>query len=302
MKRIDELHKMLRAHAFEKINAHIHTYLCDGKPEMTVRNIATRARETGISLAILTPHFHKQVSDETATLYEDTDEQILLQLREEIDEYHKNSDGKVRFLLSTEADILTIEGETSLKISKAVEDALDLVTPTINYHPLLPLRAVEVTMSKTIEEFYESGLYEAYSKQIGGIPKVLETLYEAEANAILKSKYPAMLGHFFAAHSYAVGKYSWFGAREEDMECMKAGAKKIIDACVKTGAMIDLTGIQQKGLTQEEKEEKDGFFAVFQRWFISECEKANVVICPGSDSHSLGSIGNVSYYRRLKRD
>ena len=296
MKQIEELHKIICAHAFEKINAHIHTYLCDGKPEMTVQNIATRARETGISLAILTPHFHKQVSDETATLYEDTDEQIILKLREEIDEYHKNSDGAMQFLLSTEVDILTLEGDTSLKISKPVEDALDLVTPTINYHPLLPLRAVEVTMSKTIKDFYESGLYQVYSNQIGGVPKVLESLYEAEANAILTSKYPAMLGHFFAAHSYAVDKYSWFGAREEDMDCMKMGAKKVIDACVKTGAMIDLTGIQRKELTEET------FFEVFHRWFIAECEKANVVICPGTDSHSLGSIGNVSYYRRLKHD
>jgi hypothetical protein len=154
MKTFAELNEILKKYPHGSVNSHIHTHLCDGKPEMTVQNIAQKACEHGIELVILTPHFHKKVSDSTATLYEDSDENILIALREEIDSYHKNSDGKVRFLLSTEADILGVDGITSLNDSSAAEDALDLVTPTVNYHPLLPLKAVEVTYGKCIEEIH----------------------------------------------------------------------------------------------------------------------------------------------------
>ena len=103
-----------------KIDAHVHTHLCDGKPEMTVENIANEALAKGFDSIILTPHFHKKVTDSTASLYENSDESIFLSLRDEIDAYAKDG-GKVRFLLSCEADILSLDGETSLDISKLPE-------------------------------------------------------------------------------------------------------------------------------------------------------------------------------------
>ena len=135
---------------------------------MTVKNIAQKAIQNGMKLIILTPHFHKKVSDKTAALYEDTNEEILIQLREEIDSLDKEFGDKLTILLSTEADILNTNGETALNISKIGETALDLITPTVNYHPLLPLKAVEVTYSRCIEEIHKSGIYMSFAEKAGG--------------------------------------------------------------------------------------------------------------------------------------
>ncbi len=299
MKTVDQLHEILGNQGFGCVDAHIHTHLCDGAGNMTVENIANKAKEKGMTCIILTPHFHKQVSDDTATLYTDTDEEILIRLRAEIDEYYKNHSKELIILLSTEADILTTDGTTALKLSSAGENALDLVTPTVNYHPLLPLKAVEVTYGRCIAEIHSSGLYKEFTDQAGGVEKVLESLYETEANAILHSPYPCILGHFLAAHSYAVEKYNWFGAAPKHIDIIKSGAKKVVDACIKSGAMIDLTGIHLSNETVEEKQLRDGFFFHFQKWFISYCRERNVIVLPGTDSHGLDSIGNINYYRTL---
>ena len=298
MKTICELHEILKKHNFCNVDAHIHTYLCDGGSDMNVKNIAEQALKKGLTCIILTPHFHKNVSDETTNLYTDTNEDILLQLRREVDKFKSESKKDLTVLLSTEADILNINGTTSLKLSKKAEDALDLVTPTVNYHPLLPLRAVEVTYSKRITEIHSSGTYDAFAQKIGGVEKVLETLYETEVNAIINSPYPSILGHFFAAHSYVTEKYNWFGALPKHLDIMEEGADKIIDACVKTGAMIDLTGIHCKTNRYDKKQNDDGFFYDFQKRFIQKCKKNNILIFPGSDAHATIGVGNIEYYRQ----
>jgi histidinol phosphatase-like PHP family hydrolase len=262
---------------------------------MTLENIIETSEKAGMTLIILTPHFHKKVVDDTASLYEDTNEEILLKLREQIDAYK----GKLKILLSTEVDVLDIEGNNSLKISKSAENALDLITPTVNYHPLLPLKAVEVTYSRCIEQMHKSGLYNDYANRIGGVKKVLESLYQTEINAIKKAQYPMMLGHFFAAHSYAVGIYNWFGAKPEHIDIIKEGALSVIDACVKKDALIDLTGIHHDNMTHKEKIEMDGFFFDFQRWFIKKCQEKGVMVFPGSDAHWLPDVGAVHYYKNL---
>ncbi len=296
MKSISELRKILSVVPFNRIDAHVHTHLCDGKPEMTVENVMKRAEEKGLKAVIFTPHFHKRLKDDTAELYADTDDRIFVRLREEIEAYQKASLDPLTVLLSVEADILDTDGRTSLTLSKEAEDALDLTTPTLNFHPLLPLKAVEVTMGRTIAEIHGSGLYRRYAEAAGGTERILETLYTAEENAILKSQYPAIVGHFFAAHSYAVGKYSWFAAKPQHLELMKQGAERVLNACGKTGSMVDLTGIHPEQMTNDEKREADGFFREFQTWFIAECQRRNVPAFPGSDAHSLRSVGNVGYY------
>ena len=110
MKTIKELHEILRCHSFHHVDAHIHTHLCDGASNMNVKTIAEQAAAKGMTCIILTPHFHKQVSDDTAVLYTDTGEEILIALRKEIEEYYKTADGKLTILLSTEADILSVYG------------------------------------------------------------------------------------------------------------------------------------------------------------------------------------------------
>ena len=55
-----------------RIDAHVHTHLCDGKPEMTIENIAREAEFKGFDSIILTPHFHKKVTDGERELYEET--------------------------------------------------------------------------------------------------------------------------------------------------------------------------------------------------------------------------------------
>ena len=283
--------EIIRSIPFCKIDGHIHTHLCDGKPEMTVESIAKKAEEVGLSLIILTPHFHKKVSDASATLYDNSDAEILKKLRQETNCY----DGKVKILLSAEADILNINGDVSLDW----DDALDFITYTVNYHPLLPLKAVEVTYSACIEDIYKSGLYADFEKAAGGTTKVIEALYKAEINAIKKATHPVSLGHFFAAHSYAVGTYSWFNMQPHHISLMKEGASELIDVCKRADAMIDLTGIHPKDMTHDQKIAADGFFYEFQRWFISLCRQKDIVIYPGSDAHSLRSVGNVSYYNNL---
>lgn len=298
MKTISQLRSILSAHAFDKVDAHIHTHVCDGDSDMTVENIAKQAEKAGMSLIILTPHFHKQVSDDTATLYTDSSDAIFLKLREEIDNYK----GNLEILLSTEADILSTNGETALRISKEAEDALDLVTPTVNYHPLLPLKAVEVTYGRCIREMHESGLFQSFADNIGGTEKILESLYETEVNAIVHSPYPAILGHFFAAHSYAVGPHNWFGAKPEHLELIKKGAAKVIDAAAATGSFIDLTGIHWAGTDYRKKQEIDGFFWDFQKWFVRTCAEKNVLTIPGSDSHNIAAVGDVKYYTVFLED
>lgn len=299
MKTKEELHRLVGGAVFARVDAHLHTHLCDGKPDMTVENVARTARERGMELVILTPHFHRQVQDDTATLYTDTDEGILLRLREEIETEYAMRGRDLTILLSTEADILSVEGETALRLSPAGEEALDLVTPTVNYHPLLPLKAVEVTYGRCIAQMHGSGLYSRYAERIGGVERVLETLYETEANAILRSPYPAMLGHFLAAHAYAVGPYNWFGTEPKHLDLMKEGASRVLDACAQTGAMVDLTGIHCGKLSDAEKRAADGFLHGFQTWFIAECRRRKVIAVPGSDGHGLGAVGDVAYYRTL---
>lgn len=305
MRTLSDIHDVLNQFKFSEINAHVHTHLCDGKSDMTVANIAACAERLGIRLIVLTPHFHKKVSDATATLYEDTDEAIFLRLREEIDVYQKKPDSRVKFLLSTETDILNVNGDLSLKISKEAEDAIDFITMAVNYHPLLPLKAVEVTSSRSIAQIHDSGEYLSYVNKIGTISDVLETLYETEVNAIQKAPYPAMLGHFFAAHSIVKGKYNWFGASKEHMALMKKGSERIISVCKKTGTIVDITGIHCGNKSIAEKSMEDGFFYDFQKWFVNECRKKKITMVPGGDTHSLDNLSGSLYYKifeRKKRD
>lgn len=301
MRTTEELRELFLRVPFGYADAHIHTHLCDGQPDMTVANIAEKALVRGMKLIVLTPHFHKRVFDETAELYADTDESILLHLRDEISEWNRCTHDKLTILLSTEADLLNVEGDSSLRISAVAADALDFVTPTVNYHPLLPLKAVEVTYGRCIGTIHGSGLYRRYAEQAGGIAHILETLYQTEANGILRSPYPAMLGHFFAAHSYAVDSYNWFGVSAEHTDLMRRGAETVLDACVKKQAAIDLTGIHCGKLTYAEKRECDGFFFDFQQWFIRQCREREIPILSGSDAHGLGGVGDVAYYRQYEK-
>lgn len=295
---VEKFHEIMSKQPFNKVDVHMHTYLCDGQKDMNVRNIGEKAIERGMKLVILTPHFHKHVEDETASLYEDSKDSMFLTLRQEIEEFYREHGDQLTILLSTEADILTYEGETALRLSKEAEDALDLVTPTVNYHPLLPLKAVEISYGRCIAQIHESGLYQSYEDKLGGKEKVLRTMYETEINTINACPYPMMLGHFFAAHTfYAVeGKYSWFNLQPEHMELMKEGAAAVVEACAKKGAMIDLTGVHVGRLTMEEKYEKESYFLEFQKWFVKLCREKGVLVFPGSDSHGVATVGEIEYY------
>lgn len=296
MKSLNELHKVLNQYPFSAVNAHVHTHLCDGQPNMTVENIAAEAEKLGIRLIVLTPHFHKQVSDESATLYEDTNPEILVRLREEIERYHKDSNGNVRFLLSTEADILNVHGDLSLNLTKEVEEALDFVTMAVNYHPLLPLNMVETTYSRCIAGLHGSGEYMKCVNKVGTVSDILEALYETEVNAIKKVQYPAMLGHFLAAHSYAKDKYNWFGANASHVDLMKKGAQRVMEACERTRTIVDITGIHCGNMSFEAKAKADGFFFDFQKWFISQCKKRRITMVPGGDTHALEMLHESLYY------
>lgn len=282
---------------FDKTDAHVHTHLCDGKPEMTVKNIADTAKARGIEQVILTPHFHKRVSDASATLYDDSDEGIFTRLRDEINE----CDTDVKIHLSPEADILDIDGHSSTdNLSEGARDMLDAVTLTLNYHPLLPLKCVEVTYSKCIEEIYESGYYAECERAAGGVERVLQTMYEAQINAVKRADFPVIVGHFFAAHSNAVKTLSWFNAKKEHINIMKEGASELVRVCAQKGAVIDLTGIHPKDETPLQKQERDGFFFDFQRWFADYARIKGVTLTCGSDAHSLKSVGNIGYYDFFK--
>ena len=58
MKTVKELREILQSVPFTAVDAHIHTHLCDGAPDMTVENIARSAKARGVQLIVLTPHFH----------------------------------------------------------------------------------------------------------------------------------------------------------------------------------------------------------------------------------------------------
>lgn len=297
MKTIQELRDILEASPWARINAHVHTHLCDGRPEMTVKNIGRAAKEAGIRLVVLTPHFHRRVDDASESFYADTDEAILLQLREEIRAY-EDQEGETRFLLSTEADILSQDGEMALPSASVAKEALDLITPTMNYHPLLPLRGVHLTYGRDRDAMHQSGEYARMAQAAGGIPQLLNSLYATQANALRRAPYPALLGHFFAAHSFAT-KYNWFGAREEDLPLMKAGAEEVLDTCVETGAMVDITGVILKDRTPAQQREKDGFLYEFQQWFLAACRARDIPYFPGSDAHSLSGLGESRCYGEL---
>lgn len=299
MKTREELREIIAAYPFSKINAHVHTHLCDGQPVMTVENIATEAEKQGFELIILTPHFHKLVSDGRTTLYHDTDEKILIQLREEIEVYEREG-GKVKFLLSTEADVLNVDGELSLEISKEAEEALDFVTPTINYHPLLPLETVATTDIKQVDIFHSSGRYREFVPKSFDADYILKTYYEAATNAVLQCKYPAMLGHFFAPHSIADEKYTWFEVEESQLPMMKTCAEKLLLACAETKTMLDITGIHlMNGTTAKEQPIKDGFLYEFQKFTLEKCLEYDIPFCSGSDAHNLPRIAECKLYEEI---
>ena len=282
------------------IDSHVHTHLCDGKDDMTVENIAASAKERGVDGVILTPHYHKQVSDGTETLYCDTDQDIFLSLREEIEHYERK-DGSVKILLSAEADIISLDGELSLEASSETEAALDLVTPTMNYHPCLPLKFVGLTMGRKIDELHESGAYEKAAAELGGVGEVLSLMYKTEINAIRRCPYPSMLGHLFMAHSFHPCLNKAFGARLEHLEFMKEGVKQVISACKNADALIDITGVHiGKGQSVADKMKNNDFLVDFQRYVVQECGRMGVAAYYGSDAHSLSSIGSCAdYYRKL---
>ena len=293
MKTVDEIIKILDSAG--RVNVHVHTHLCDGAADMTVENIASEAKKHRIGAVVLVPHFHRKLSDKNRgeELYTDTDEGIFLRLRDEIEAYAGH--GEVRFLLSTETDILSVAGDLSLTLSPEAERALDLITPTMNFNPLLPLRMVALTNPKTRDGLHRSGEFEKAAAAAGGLPAVLEAIYRCEEQAILHSPYPCMLGHFFSAHSLNTD-YSWFDMRPEHLPLMEAGARKVIDACGRMHAPIDITGLVAEGMTAGQKMKKDGFLYDFQRRFIDRCRAAEVPVYPGSDAHRLARIGLIEYY------
>ena len=285
---------------YKSIDSHVHTHLCDGKADMTVENISVSAREKGISLVILTPHFHKAVSDGTETLYTDTDETVLLRLREEIDRYEK-SGGNIKFLLSAEADVLSLDGEISLLPSKETEKALDLISPTLNYHPLLPLRFVKLTYGRHVDALHESGEYKEAADRVGGIEAVLETAYKTQINAVKNSIYPTMLGHFFMSVSAHPTVNNCFGARQIHLDLMKRMTRETVNVCKEKCAFIDLTGVHlQPSESAKMFTERNGFLTELHRFTVKACLENGVTFNYVSDAHSLGAIASAhSYYEKL---
>lgn len=297
MKSRDELKELFKSYTWEQMNVHVHTHLCDGKPEMTVKNIAKQAEEDGVQLIVLTPHFHKQLKDDVTALYENTDENIFAKLRQEIEEYERE-DGSVRFLLSSEADILSVDGASSLEPSALIEENLDFIMPTLNFHPILPLRAVDVTNPTGREKLHGSGEYALMVEQAGGMEDIVKAMYIAQANAIKKAPYPSMLGHFFAAHSYN-GPYNWFGLEKKHLPIMKEYAEQVLEACASAGALIDITGNRIKDTDIDAKRREMGFFFDFQMWFLGRCDELDIVTCPGGDAHDLSRISGTWFYEEL---
>ena len=296
MKTATEIKEILSAHDYADV--HVHTHLCDGSPDATVEKIAASAEAAGVGAVVLTPHFHKAVKDESESLYGNSDEKIFGLLREEIEAY-KARGGRVSVLLSTEADILDANGNISLTASAETVAALDLVTPTVNYHPLLPLSFVHLTYGRDVNALHDSGAYARAAEAIGGVARVLTSFYDTYINAVLRCPYPCMVGHFFAAHSVHPDRNTWFGAREEHLPLMMDGARRVIDACRSKNAMLDLTGVHlSAGETVEERLKKNGFLVDFQRFVIAECRKNGVAFYAGSDAHSPGGVGGASEYYR----
>ena len=294
MKTIEQLKSILSD--CRAVDCHVHTHLCDGKSNMTVENIAHHAYNKGLELIILTPHFHKRLSDASDTLYEDSDESILLALREEID-YYEKTDGKIKFLLSTEADILSLDGHSSLDISVSAENALDLVSLTLNHHPLLPLKFVKLTYGKYVNSLHESGEYLRAASKRGGVEGILKAMYETQINAIEQCQYPAMLGHFFMAHGVHPDTYNCFGAGAEHLALMKDGARRVIETCRRKNVMMDLTGVHMRADESVlERIARNGFLVDFQCFVIQECLRLQVPFYFGSDAHSLNSIGSARMY------
>ncbi len=297
MKSRDELKELFKSYTWGQMNVHVHTHLCDGKPEMTVKNIAKQAEEDGVQLIVLTPHFHKQLKDDEMILYENSDPKIFQQLRQEIDDYERE-DGSVQFLLSSEADILSVDGDLSLELSSLVEETLDFIMPTLNFHPTLPLRAVDVTNPTGREKLHGSGEYASMVEKAGGMEDIIKAMYVAQANAIKKSPYQAMLGHFFAAHSYN-GPYNWFGLEEKHLPVMKEYAEQVLEACASAGAFIDITGNRIKDMDIDAKRHEMGFLFDFQMWFLGRCNELGIVTCPGGDAHDLSRISGTWFYEEL---
>ncbi len=281
------------------VDSHVHTHLCDGQADMTVLSIAAAAKEKSVDGIILTPHFHKAVHDETAAWYDDTDESIFLSLREEIDRYERD-DGSVRFILSTETDILNLDGELSLHPSPETERALDMIAPTLNYHPCLPLIFVGLTTGKRIDGLHDSGMYGEAAAKLGGIGEVLSLAFETEINAVKKCPYPAMLGHLFMPYSFHPRRNNCFGATPEHLSGMKKEVRRLLSACREKNVIVDLTGVHvAEGQRAEEKIENNGFLVEFQKFAIRECENLGVTAYFGSDAHSLAGIGKSADYYRL---
>ena len=286
--------------ACKRVDSHVHTHLCDGAAEMTVENIAAAAQKKGIDGIILTPHFHKQLSDGEDILYSDSSEDIFLELRRQID-FYERCDGKVKFILSTEVDIVTEDGDISLDASAQTEAALDMVAPTLNFHPLLPLKFVGLTMGRKIDALHDSGEYKMAAEALGGIPGVLSSMYEIQRRAILRCPYPSMLGHIFMAHSFHPRRNNCFGAQEEHLEQMKTGVQELLLACKEREAIVDLTGVHvHAGKTADEKINNNGFLFDFQRFVAEECGRMGVAAYYGSDAHNLCAIGaEMAYYHKL---
>lgn len=294
MKTIEQIKACLAQH--RRVDVHVHTHLCDGKAEMTVQNIATRANACGIGCVVLTPHFHRRLCDASEALYENTDESIFFALREEIARYEQNG-GNVQFLLSTEADIISFDGELSLSLSREAERVLDLVSPTLNFHPLLPLRFVHLTYGRDVNALHESGEYQAGAARIGGVERVLEGLYVSQENAVRRCPYPAMLGHFFMPHSVHPDRYSCFGAEQRHLSLMIEGARRVITACKQKNVLMDLTGVHMHAQEKAaERIQKNGFLVDFQRFVVRECLLLGVPAYRGSDAHSLSGIGRTDPY------
>ena len=126
-------------------------------------------------------------------------------------------------------------------------------------------------------------------------------MYEAQVNAIKRCEYPAMLGHFFMAHSFHPVKNNAFGAKLEHLELMKGGVKRLLSTCKAANAIVDLTGVHMTKTQSVADKMKDNCFLVeFQKYVVSECRKMDICAYYGSDAHSLSSIGRpTDYYRAL---
>ncbi|MBR2615243.1 MAG: hypothetical protein IKC69_01025 [Clostridia bacterium] len=282
------------------VDSHVHTHLCDGAADMTVDAIAEAAERVGLSSVILTPHFHILLEDETERLYENSREEILLALREEIDRYEKEG-GSVRIFLSTEADIINEEGDLSLRLSPEAERALDFITPTLNFHPLLPLKFVHLSYGRDINALHDSGEFATAAEAVGGTAHLLRTEWEIRGRAVSRSPYPAMAGHVFAPCSKHPDRFAWFNPQEEQLPKMLRAAEDFLAICQKTGAAVDLAGVHLKGgITPKEKSLQNGFLTEFQSEFIRLCRRYEVSCYYGSDAHRLTKVGaEREYYREV---